>query len=80
MNIVSCKDRLSKMSIMDKKEVPQRVNKILKAELLYVLKNFFDISSEDICLEISVDKNRRYVLDVHMTSKNIKSIRSFAEV
>ena len=68
------------MSIMDKKEVPQRVNKILKAELLYVLKNFFDISSEDICLEISVDKNRRYVLDVHMTSKNIKSIRSFAEV
>lgn len=78
MDIVSCEERLKRIVVLDKMEVPSKITKIIKAEMLYLLKNFFEISSEDLDINISLDKDRRYVMDVKVVSKNIKNVRTFS--
>ena len=42
-----CETRLRNMVIKDKKDNPQKINGVLKAELLYVLRNYLDLKEYD---------------------------------
>lgn len=77
MKPVSYEDRLKNMVIIDKKENPQRIERLLKSELLYVLKNYFDISYEDLDVSLGVTEEGEYALSVSLLSKVIKIAKCF---
>lgn len=78
-NLVSCEDRLKKMLISDKSENPARIERVIKSELLYLLKNYFEISSEDFRVDIRVRDDGRYELNINGVSRTIKIAHLFSE-
>ncbi len=70
--ISCCEDRLKSMMIIDKSETPQKINRVLKAEFLYLLRNYFDITADDIDVDLGIDKNGEYVLAITAKSRFIK--------
>ena len=46
--IVGLENRLKNMIALDKKEEPEKIIKVLKAEVVNLLKNYFEITSEDV--------------------------------
>lgn len=77
MQNLSCENRLKNMVVTDKSESPQRIERLLKSELLYVLKNYFDVTFEGLCVNICVDENGEYNLNVFLKSKFIKVAKCF---
>ena len=75
--LVRCEDRLKNMMIIDKKENPARIERVLKSEILNVLKNYFEITGEDVDVVLSVGENGRYVFSVTGESRSIKIARLF---
>ena len=75
----SCENRLKSMIVLDKQEVPQKINKLLKAEILFVFRNYFEICSEDVELNISVLNTGKYEITVRGESNNIKIAHVFSE-
>ena len=72
-----CEERLKNMLVIDKKENPQRIERVIKAEIFHILKNFFDISHEDLDLTLEVDSNGKYVLNMTCVSNTIKIAKCF---
>lgn len=77
MNIQTCEDRLKAMVILDKQEIPQNINKVIKSEILYVLKNYFEISSEDLIVDLYLNESGKYELNLKLESRFIKRARTF---
>lgn len=76
-NLTICENRLKTMLAGDKQENPQRIERVLKSEILYVLKNYFEICSEDLNVEILVNEQGRYELNIHGLSRAIKIAHTF---
>jgi len=76
--IESCENRLKSMIVLDKQEAPQKINRLLKAELLFLLRNYFDIVAEDLLLDIKVNEFGRYILDIHGECRSIKIAHVFS--
>ena len=70
--VSSCEERLKSMMIIDKFESSQKINKVIKAEVIYLLNNYFDITSEDVDLDLGIDKNGEYVLSITAKSRFMK--------
>lgn len=77
MNNLTCEDRLRNIMVVDKKENPQRIERLLKSELLYVLKNYFEVSYDGLDVSICVDEKGEYNLNVFLKSKFIKVAKCF---
>ena len=78
MNVISCENRLKSMIVLDKQEAPQKINRFLKAELLYLLKNYFDITAEDLVLDIAISDTGKYLLNIKGECCNIKIAHVFS--
>lgn len=74
--LVKCESRLKNIMLMDKQEVPQRIVRVVKVELLYVLRNYFDVSSENMSVDISLNATGQYVLSMIMESDSIKVVNT----
>ena len=74
--LVKCENRLRNVMLMDKQEVPLRIVRVVKAELLYVLKNYFDVASENMSVDISLNATGQYVLSMVMESDSIKVVNT----
>ena len=77
--MVNCENRLKNMLVLDKQEAPQKIDRLLKSELLFVFKNYFDICAEDLLLDISIDANGKYLISVNAESRNIKIAHLFSK-
>ena len=75
--IITCEDRLKSMIVLDKQETPQKINKVIKAEILYILRNYFDICAEDLSLEISVNEYGKYNLNIQGECRNMRIAHVF---
>lgn len=75
--IATCEDRLKSMIVVDKQETPQKINRLLKSEILYLLKNYFDVSAEDVSLEICVGEDGKYIISFKAESRIIKIAHVF---
>ena len=60
--------------IRDKKDKPNKVEKILKAEISYVIRNYFDLLDSNIDIDISVRNNGMYHISIGADCRNIKSV------
>ena len=78
--IESCEDRLRSMMVLDKQEGVYKLNKILKAELLYLLKNYFETTAEDVDVVVVPDKFGGYELNVKVRARAIKIVHVFNDV
>lgn len=78
-DIVSCEDRLKSMIIIDKQDSPQKINKVLKSEILFVLKNYFDVSAEDVNLEININDFGRYTITITADARNMRIAHVFSK-
>ena len=76
MKLTSCEDRLKNMMIIDKSDNPSKIIRVVKAELYYVLRNYFEIDKDDMQLEMSVADNGRYILKLVCESRTIKSAKT----
>ena len=65
------------MIVLDKQETPQKMDKLIKAEILYLLKNFFDITAEDLVLNISVGEFGKYNIEIKGECRNMKIAHVF---
>jgi hypothetical protein len=65
--------------MLDKQETPQKINRLLKSEILYLLKNYFEICSEDLSVDINIDDCGKYLLNINGLCRNIKVAHLFSE-
>ena len=70
--IEKCENRLKSIIVLDKQEVPKKLDKLIKAEMLYLLRNYFDICAEDLELNINVNDFGKYVLEIRGECKDMK--------
>lgn len=63
--------RLNNMIKADKRENPEKLAKLIKSEIMYVLKNYMDINYDDIKLDIGIDNDGRYLLNMTCISNRI---------
>ena len=76
-NLVVCEDRLKNMLVSDKRENPIRIERVLKSELINVMKNYFEIASEDLVLDILVREDGKYDIQMNVVSRAIKFANTF---
>jgi septum formation topological specificity factor MinE len=70
-------DRLKNLMIVDRQESLSKIDRLLKAEILYVMKNYFDIVAEELDVSINVDQTGRYNVFVAGKCDNIKIAHLF---
>ena len=76
-SIENCEERLKSIVVLDKQEAPQKINRLLKSELLYLLKNYFEICAEDLNLDITINQNGKYEINIFAISRNMKIAHIF---
>ena len=76
-NIIKCEKRLKNIMITDKKDNPVRIERVLKAELINVVRNYFEVNNDDIELSILINGNGLYDIQVNILSRAIKFVRTF---
>lgn len=61
-------NRLKDMLAVDKKSNPIKLESVIKSEIVYLLKNYMDINSNDVEFSISLDVDNKY--NIVMTAKS----------
>lgn len=72
-----CETRLKDMIVLDKQDTPQKINRLVKSEVLFVLKNYFDIVAEDMEVDIGVDDFGKYIVSISAQARNMKGVYVF---
>ena len=55
--------RLNNLIKADKKDNPEKIIKLVKSEIVFVLKNYMDIKYDDVKLDIGIDNNGKYLIN-----------------
>lgn len=55
--------RLNNLIKADKKDNPEKLIKLVKSEIVFVLKNYMDIKYDDVKLDIGIDNNGKYLIN-----------------
>lgn len=76
-NLVSCEERLKSMIVTNKQECPKNITKLLKSEIIFVLKNYFDVTADDVVMNISVNEFARFNIYIEAEARNIKIAHIF---
>lgn len=66
-NLVVGENRLKNIICADKSEKPVRIEKILKAEIINVVKNYFVVDSDEVNLDIMI-VNNQYDIQINLKS------------
>lgn len=76
-NISQAETRLKNIISADKKENPIKIERLLKSEIYYILKNYFEINSEDMSLNLKINEDGKYQLQLNAISRSIKITQTF---
>ena len=76
-NIVVCENRLKNIIVADKQENPIKIKKVVRAEIIQVLRNYFDISMDDVDFDIVITDDGFYNITIDVVSRNMKFANSF---
>lgn len=75
MNEVAlCNQRLKTVLINDKKDNPNKILNVLKSDLLYVLKNYMEINSECLDLDITITSSGTYNITMIANVRRLKTL------
>jgi septum formation topological specificity factor MinE len=76
-NIVVCENRLKNIIVADKQENPIKIKKVVRAEIIQVLRNYFDVSMDDVDFDIVITDDGFYNIIIDVVSRNMKFANSF---
>ena len=76
-NLKPYENRLRSLIISDKRENHNRIERVLKAELVNVIRNYFDVCMDDIDLSILIRDDGCYDMQLNAVSRSIKFANSF---
>lgn len=68
-NLTLNEERLKNLIAIDRSENPNKILKLLKSEVLNVLRNYFDINFDDLDISIIINKKGEYDLQINAISK-----------
>jgi len=66
---------LNQIILSDNKESSFGIDKLIKSELINVLKNYFYVSNDDVEVKYEFNGNEGYVLSVIANTKGIKKLK-----
>lgn len=78
MNELVKTERLRSIINSDRKENPYKIEKVLKAEIINLLKNYFEINSDDFTFSLIINKNGDYDVQINFLSKRCITANVFA--
>ena len=76
-DLANLENRLKNIIVADKKENPEKIERLLKSEIMNVLKNYFDITSEDVSLSILINDDGKDDLQINAISSFLKIAHTF---
>ncbi len=76
-DLANLENRLKNIIVADKKENPDKIERLLKSEIINVLKNYFEITSEDVSLSILINDDGKYDLQINAISGFLKIAHTF---
>ena len=76
-DLANLENRIKNIIVADKKENPEKIERLLKSEIMNVLKNYFDITSEDVSLSILINDDGKYDLQINAISSFLKIAHTF---
>lgn len=76
-DLANLENRLKNIIVADKKENPDKIERLLKSEIMNVLKNYFEITSEDVSLSILINDDGKYDLQINAISGFLKIAHTF---
>ena len=76
-DLANLENRLKNIIVADKKENPEKIERLLKSEIMNVIKNYFDITSEDVSLSILINDDGKYDLQINAISSFLKIAHTF---
>lgn len=77
--MVASTNRLRQVLVTDKQDNPLRIYNVLKSDVLFALKNYMDISANDLNLDITVDEMGCFNIDIHCNVRRLKSLNAFLD-
>lgn len=77
-DLVNDNSRLKNLIASDRKENPVKIEKILKSELVNVMRNYFEISMDDVNLSILINKDGWYDIQLNVLSQTLCIANTFA--
>lgn len=78
MDLVNDNSRLKSLIASDRKENPVKIEKLLKSELVNVMRNYFEISMDDVNLSILINKDGWYDIQLNVLSQTLCIANTFA--
>ena len=72
-----CENRLKNIIVADKQENPIKIKKVVRAEILQVVRNYFDVSMDDVDFDIVITDDGFYNISIDIVSRNMKFANSF---
>lgn len=77
-DLVNDNSRLKNLIASDRKENPVKIEKLLKSELVNVMRNYFEISMDDVDLSILINKDGWYDIQLNVLSQTLSIANTFA--
>lgn len=71
-------NRLEKMISSDFKDSALNIDKVIKAEVVNVLKNYLILSNEDVELEVNINAGGKLSLNILVNARGVKRIKSIS--
>lgn len=79
MELVKSEARLKNILVSDKEENPLKIINVLKSDLINTLKNYMDVSYDDLDVNITINEYGQFVFSAYLVSRRLKSLSAIIE-
>ena len=73
-------DRLKNVLISDKQFSPEKIKKVLKSDVFYLLTNYCDLEPENLTCEVFVQEDGSYKFNIQAISDRLKIFGTLPEI
>ncbi|MBQ2864496.1 MAG: cell division topological specificity factor MinE [Clostridia bacterium] len=79
MELVKSEARLKNILVSDKEENPLKIINVLKSDLINTLKNYMDVSYDDLDVNITINEYGQFVFSAYLVSRRLKNLSAIIE-
>lgn len=65
-------ERLTDVIKRDKEKSPKYIKDVIKSDFFYLINNYFEVEFADIKIEINIDKNNKYSINISAQGDRVK--------
>ena len=69
-------ERLNEVIKLDKQINPDYIKDVIKSDFFYLINNYFEVDFADIKVEIDVDEQNKYKINLSTTGDRLKFMRT----